>query len=285
MTAGGPVVARDVASLRAALRHSSGAPTGVGFVPTMGFLHEGHATLMRRARAECEMVVASVFVNPTQFGPNEDFAAYPRDLDRDLGILAREGVDVAFVPGADFYPAGADTFVTMGAVAEPLEGAFRPGHFRGVATVVTMLFNAVQPARAYFGEKDWQQLQVIRRMVRDLRSPVGIVSVPTVREVDGLAMSSRNVRLSDAARAAARYVPRALEAARAAFAAGETNPAALEAALRAELLSGAGVSVDYAVVVDPETLQAIPRADAASRAMIAARVGGVRLIDNAALGS
>ncbi|HEX7121374.1 MAG TPA: pantoate--beta-alanine ligase, partial [Gemmatimonadaceae bacterium] len=157
----------------------------VGFVPTMGYLHEGHLCLVRRARAECASVVVSIFVNPTQFGPGEDFSTYPRDLDRDLAMLRAEQVDVAFVPDeGGFYPPGADTFVEPGAVAVPLEGEKRPGHFRGVATVVTMLFNVVRPDRAYFGEKDWQQLQVVRQIVRDLYMPVEIVSVPTVREPD-----------------------------------------------------------------------------------------------------
>jgi len=250
----------------------------------MGYLHDGHASLVRRARAECGVVAVSIFVNPTQFGPGEDFAAYPRDLERDLALLAGEGVDVAFVPGADFYPRGADTAVTVGAAAEPLEGAFRPGHFRGVATVVSMLFNAVRPDRAYFGEKDWQQLQVIRRMVRDLHVPVEIVAVPTTREPDGLAMSSRNVRLSPAERAAALCVPRALGAVRAAFAGGERRPDALAAAMRAVLDAEPRATVDYAEVVDPETLHSIDRAEANSRAMVAVRLGSVRLIDNSSLG-
>jgi pantoate--beta-alanine ligase len=256
----------------------------VGFVPTMGFLHEGHASLIRRARAECDVVVVSIFVNPTQFGPGEDFAAYPRDLDRDLTVLAREGGDIAFVPEvAELYGGGADTFVVPGAVASTLEGASRPTHFRGVATVVTILFNAVRPHVAYFGEKDWQQLQVVRHLVRDLQLQVEIASVPTMREADGLAMSSRNSRLSKDARVAARCMPRALEAARAAFALGETRTAAIAGAIVDAIAKEPAAELDYAVVVDAETLAPSTSATASSRVLIAAWIGGVRLIDNTAL--
>lgn len=256
----------------------------VGFVPTMGYLHEGHLCLVRRARAECASVVVSIFVNPTQFGPGEDFSTYPRDLDRDLAMLRAEQVDVAFVPDeGGFYPPGADTFVEPGAVAVPLEGEKRPGHFRGVATVVTMLFNVVRPDRAYFGEKDWQQLQVVRQIVRDLYMPVEIVSVPTVREPDGLAMSSRNVRLSPTERTAALCLSRALEAARQAFAAGETDPGVLERAMAMVIGREPLARLDYAAVVDGQSLQRVPRATAQSRALVAARIGAVRLIDNSPL--
>lgn len=273
------VVARSVEQLRREPLRGT-----VGFVPTMGFLHEGHVALIRRARADCDTVVVSIFVNPTQFGPGEDFTTYPRDLDRDLGMLRAAEADLAFVPDEQgFYPPGADTVVVPGAVATPLEGERRPGHFRGVATVVTMLYNAVRPQRAYFGEKDWQQLQVVRQMVRDLHMPVEIIAVPTVREPDGLAMSSRNVRLSAAERTAALCVPRALEAARRAFAAGETDPAVLERAMAAVIAREPLAKLDYAVVVDASSLQAIVRASADSRALVAVRVGSVRLIDNSAL--
>jgi pantoate--beta-alanine ligase len=252
----------------------------------MGYLHAGHASLIRRARAESDVVVVSIFVNPTQFAPGEDFSTYPRDVERDLDLLALEGADIAFVPDPrGFYPPGADTFVAMGAVAEPLEGASRPGHFRGVATVVTMLLNAARPDRAYFGEKDWQQLQVVRRLVRDLVLPVEIVAVPTTREPDGLALSSRNVRLSPADRASALCISGALRAASVAFAKGERRAAALEAIMRDVLAREPAATVDYAVVVDPETLRPITTADAMSRALIAARVGSVRLIDNSSLAS
>jgi pantoate--beta-alanine ligase len=279
-------VVETVDELRAVLARSErGGTPVVGLVPTMGYLHEGHASLVRRAREECDLVVVSIFVNPTQFGPNEDFATYPRDLPRDIEMLELEGADVAFAPAhRGFYPPGADTLVTPGRVAEPLEGAHRPGHFRGVATVVTMLFNAVRPHRAYFGEKDWQQLQVVRRLVRDLRLPVEVVGLPVVRESDGLALSSRNVRLPADARSRVVCIPRALEAARAAFAAGESDPRALERAMADVLAGEPAVTVDYAVVVEAESLQPEARATAGSRALIAARVGGVRLIDNAGLG-
>lgn len=266
-----------------AIRMTGAAPR-IGFVPTMGYLHEGHVALVHRARAECDVVVASIFVNPLQFGANEDFASYPRDLDRDRALLARAHTDVVFVPdGAEFYPPGADSAVVVGSVAEPLEGAFRPGHFRGVATVVSMLFNAVQPHVAYFGEKDWQQLQVIRQFVRDLHIPVEIVAVPTVRERDGLAMSSRNVRLSPAERERARCLPAALEAARAAFAAGETSSHALERAMLDIIAREPEAKVDYAAVVDAATLRPAREASAQSRALIAVRLGRVRLIDNMGL--
>jgi pantoate--beta-alanine ligase len=252
----------------------------------MGFLHEGHASLIRRARAECDIVVVSIFVNPTQFGPGEDFATYPRDLDRDLALLTREHTDVAFVPDvAELYPPGVDRTVLPGAVAKTLEGASRPTHFRGVATVVTILLETVRPDRAYFGEKDWQQLQVVRQLVRDQRLPVEIVSVPTMREADGLAMSSRNSRLSKDARVAARCMPRALEAARAAFASGETRPDDIARGMADVIAKEPAAQLDYAVVVDAATLAPQARATKESRALIAARVGGVRLIDNAALGS
>lgn len=273
------IVAKTVEALRSARRRGM-----IGFVPTMGYLHDGHLALVRRAREECDSVVVSIFVNPTQFGPGEDFATYPRDLERDLALLRKEKVDLAFVPDeGGFYPAGADTFVEPGAVARPLEGERRPGHFRGVATVVTMLFNAVRPYRAYFGEKDWQQLQVIRRMVHDLHLAVEIVPVPIVREPDGLAMSSRNVRLSPEERVAALCMPRALAAAREAYAGGASEPAALERAMAAVVQAEPSATLDYAVVVDAETLQPVARASATSRALMAARVGMVRLIDNSAL--
>jgi pantoate--beta-alanine ligase len=293
VTVAGPVVVKGVGELRTAVRNcklqianrkrEGGGGPRLGFVPTMGFLHAGHAALMRRARLECDVVAVSIFVNPTQFGPGEDYASYPRDLDRDLALLMAEHVDLAFVPEASFYPPGAATAVVVGGAAEPLEGAHRPGHFRGVATVVAMLFNAVQPDVAYFGEKDWQQLQVVRRLVRDLHLPLEIVGVPTMRERDGLAMSSRNVRLGPAERVQALCIPGALEAARNAFAAGERSPRALEQSMAGMLAHEPAVRRDYAVVVDAETLLPIDEATADSRALVAARVGAVRLIDNCAL--
>jgi pantoate--beta-alanine ligase len=274
-------VARTASALRTAV---GGAD--VGFVPTMGYLHDGHATLVRRARAESGAVVVSIFVNPSQFGPGEDFATYPRDLDRDLALLESLDVDCVFVPAAEeMYPDGVKADIRPGAVAGPLEGERRPGHFAGVATVVARLVDMVRPARAYFGEKDWQQLQVVRALVRDRSIPVEIVAVPTVREPDGLAMSSRNVRLSPDERARALCVPRALDAARLAWAAGETNPAVLERTMAAVIEREPAATLDYAVVRDAETLLPVARTTGASRALIAARVGPVRLIDNAPLGT
>lgn len=283
-----PRVVTNVAELRRVVRAPSIANADrtrprVGFVPTMGFLHDGHASLMRRARERCDVVVVSIFVNPLQFGPSEDFATYPRDLTRDLALLAAERVDVAFVPpAAELLLPGADTAVSVGAVAEPLDGALRPGHFRGVATIVSALFNIVRPDVAFFGEKDWQQVLVVRQMVRDLHIPVEIVGVPTSREPDGLARSSRNVRLGAAERETARAIPRALEAARAAYAAGERSPAALQRAMHA-VLAATTLAVDYAVVVDAATLRAPTDPEAPLRALIAARAGATRLIDNCGL--
>jgi pantoate--beta-alanine ligase len=277
------IVAITVEELRST---RDAGPGRIGLVPTMGYLHEGHLALVRRARTECERVVASIFVNPTQFGPGEDFATYPRDLDRDLALLGRERVDVVFAPdeAGGFYPTGADTFVEPGAVSAPLEGERRPGHFRGVATVVTMLFNAVQPHRAYFGEKDWQQLQVVARMAADLSFPVEVVGCPIVREPDGLAMSSRNAYLTPAERAAAPAVNRALLAGVAAIGAGERDPAAVRAAMGAVLApvaaSDVDVEVDYLEVVDAGTLQPVDPLAGELRLLAAVRFGRARLLDN-----
>lgn len=281
---GSPVVVRDAGSLRAALAEWRGGGS-VGFVPTMGYLHDGHGELMRRARALDATVVVSIFVNPTQFGPREDFASYPRDFDADLARCAAEGVDVVFAPAsAVMYPEGAQTTVTVSEVSVPLEGECRPGHFAGVATVVSALFNLVQPDRAYFGEKDWQQLAVVRQMVRDLNVPVELVGVPTVREADGLAMSSRNARLTPSERVTAKCVPEALQAAISACARGERSVAALEALMAARLAAEPGAGVDYAAVVDASTLRPIGTVGSGARVLIAVRVGGVRLIDNMAIG-
>lgn len=290
-----PVVARTIDAVRQATaaltqerlqaQRERALRTAVGFVPTMGYLHDGHAALVRRAREDCDIVVVSIFVNPTQFGPSEDFATYPRDLDRDLAVLARAGADVAFVPDAsELYPHGVMATVEPPPVSEPLEGARRPGHFKGVVTVVKRLFDAVRPHRAYFGEKDWQQLQVVRAMVREHSLAIGIVAVPTVREPDGLAMSSRNVRLGAAERDSARCVPRALHAARKAFAAGEVRPPALERAMRDVIAAEPAATLDYAVVVDAATLRGVTKATEDSRVLIAVRVGAVRLIDNMSVG-
>jgi len=254
----------------------------LGLVPTMGALHEGHLSLVRRARPECDRVAATIFVNPAQFGPSEDLARYPRDLPGDLALLAREGVDMVFAPTeAVIYPPGFSTWVTEEQVARRWEGEARPGHFRGVTTVVLKLFNIVRPERAYFGEKDYQQLRVIERMVRDLNLPVTIVPCPTVRESDGLALSSRNVRLEPADRKAARVLSRALEAARSAAAKGERDGEALRRIAEDVIRGEPQARLDYVAVVDRETLEPLGRLDARGAVcLVAARIGPVRLIDN-----
>jgi pantoate--beta-alanine ligase len=271
----------SVAALRAALGERAGP---AGLVPTMGYLHEGHASLARRARAENAAVVMSIFVNPTQFGPNEDYTRYPRDLARDRALAAAAGVDVLWVPAVeDVYPPGAPTWVEVDGLSGRWEGERRPGHFRGVATIVLKLFLAARPARAYFGEKDYQQLLVVRRMADDLLTGVEVVACPTVREADGLALSSRNAYLCPTDRAEAVALHQALSSAQALLAAGERDGAALEAAMRAALAAHPGVEPDYAAVVDAATLEPLARVDRPARALLAARVGGVRLIDNAEL--
>ena len=247
----------------------------------MGYFHEGHLSLMRRARGDCDIVVVSLFVNPTQFNDAADLSAYPRDEPRDAAMAESVGVDYLFAPNVDeIYSADASTVVTVGSVSEPLEGESRgPGHFRGVATVVAKLFNIVQPAVAYFGQKDAQQALVIRRMVRDLNFPVRVEVCPTVREPDGLAMSSRNVRLTAAARPQALALKRGLEAASAAIERGERSAARIEAAGRAAMQS-LGVEPEYFAVVSSETLAAPPTVSGEILLAVAARVGGVRLIDN-----
>ncbi len=270
-----------VAALRAAV---ATAPRPVGLVPTMGYLHEGHLSLLRRARAENATVVMTLFVNPTQFGPNEDFSRYPRDPERDRSLAAAAGVDLLFAPSVEeMYPPGAATWVEVEGLSERWEGAHRPGHFRGVATVVLKLFLAARADRAYFGEKDYQQLQVVRRLAADLVPELTVVGCPTVREPDGLALSSRNVYLNAADRARALALHRALDRAQALLAGGERDGAALEAAMRVELIAPPGVDVDYAAVVDAATLEPLARVEREARALVAARVGPVRLIDNAPL--
>jgi pantoate--beta-alanine ligase len=270
-----------IADLRAALDAARARGRTVGFVPTMGYLHEGHASLMRRARAETDVVAASIFVNPLQFGAGEDLDAYPRDLDRDRSVTAAAGVDVLFVPDvAEMYPAPVLTTVSVAGVSEPLEGASRPTHFAGVATVVAKLFAIVGPCRAYFGAKDYQQVAVVRRMAKDLSLPVDVVDCPTLRELDGLAMSSRNAYLSPDERAAAPVVYTALRAGAAAITAGERDPAAVRelmaAVIEAEPLAG----LDYAEVVDADSFT-VPEPLAGNLRLLAAvRFGRARLIDN-----
>lgn len=259
----------------------------IALVPTMGALHEGHATLMRRARETRAAVIVSVYVNPTQFGPKEDLTKYPRTLEADCAICEREGVAAVFAPtDAEMYPDGpgnVSTWVDESQVARRLEGERRPGHFRGVCTVVAKLFNIVQPDAAFFGQKDYQQLKVIQRMVRDLRYPIEVVPVATVREADGLAMSSRNRYLNGEERSQALVVSRALKAARELFLKGEQNPERLEAAMREQVTGASLAHLDYAEVVDGETLERIPQARPGDVALIAAFLGATRLIDNVIL--
>ncbi|SMB92345.1 pantoate--beta-alanine ligase [Deinococcus hopiensis] len=254
----------------------------VGFVPTMGYLHGGHATLIRRAHAECGVVVVSVFVNPRQFGTGEDLSRYPRDLARDLEVVGEAGADFLFHPSvAAMYPDGYATTVSVGRVSGPPEGTSRPGHFDGVATVVLKLLNVVRPHRAYFGEKDWQQLAVVRQMVRDLDVPVGIVGVPTVREASGLALSSRNSYLSAEQRERAAVLSRALRAVQDTALRGEREVKRLRQSGLDVLATEPGVQLDYLTVVDGNMTEH-PQAteDALTRVLIAARMFGVRLIDN-----
>ena len=275
-------IVRDKASLR---RHVAGwRGSRTGFVPTMGALHRGHLSLLEHARRDCDRVVASVFVNPTQFAPHEDFERYPRDLERDAQVLAAAGCDLLFAPGqADMYDADASTSITVGGLDTVLCGAARPGHFRGVATVVAKLFHLVEPAVAVFGQKDAQQAVVLSRMVRDLDFAVALRIAPIVRDPDGLALSSRNAYLSAGERRAALGLPAALAAARAALAAGERRGDAITAAARAVLDATPDLRVEYAAAVDVQTLQ--PVAAVADRVLIAvaAYAGATRLIDNMVL--
>ncbi|EHH69106.1 pantoate--beta-alanine ligase [Gluconobacter morbifer] len=253
----------------------------LGFVPTMGFLHEGHLGLVRRAKAENGAVAVSIFVNPTQFGPNEDYASYPRNPEHDLALLKEAGADLVFLPTPDvLYPPGFVTRIEVGGVADEMEGRSRPGHFSGVATVVTKLFNIVQPQRAYFGQKDAQQCAVVKRFVADLNIPVDIVVCEIAREDDGLARSSRNVRLTPEGRQRAPGLFRALQAAERLFATGERRADRLEEAMQAVLTDAGLTEIDYATVVDPATFRRPERLGEEALALLAVQVGAVRLIDN-----
>lgn len=259
----------------------------LGLVPTMGFLHDGHLSLVRRAREECGAVAVSIFVNPTQFGANEDFASYPRNPERDLALLREAQTDLVFTPTpAVVYPPGHDTGVEVGSVTGVLEGAVRPGHFRGVATVVCKLFNIVQPTRAYFGQKDAQQTVVISKMVRDLDMPLEVVICPTVREADGLAMSSRNAYLAADERRAAAVLRRALAAAEARFASGERSGEALRQAMRETLATEPMGSIEYVSIADRRSLNELEQVEVdGALASMAVRIGKTRLIDNVILGA
>lgn len=256
----------------------------VGFVPTMGYLHDGHLALVKRAGAENSAVVASIYVNPAQFGAGEDLASYPRDLDRDLELLRGEGVDIVFVPSGDeMYPPGFSSWVDVQKVTARLEGAARPGHFRGVATIVAKLFNIVRPDRAYFGQKDAQQVIVIKRMVADLNMGIDIVAVPTVRESDGLTMSSRNVYLSADERRAAAVLFEALTSAQQSARSGEKDAARLRRQMIALIENEPLARIDYVSIADAETLEELTSLDRPALASLAVRIGGTRLIDNTPL--
>ncbi len=269
------------AAVREALASS---PEPVGLVPTMGFLHEGHLSLVRRCRAENATTVVSIFVNPLQFGPREDLSTYPRDLDRDRDLLAQAGADLIFAPDPSaMYAPDASTFVEETRLSTGMCGATRPGHFRGVCTVVLKLFHIVQPQRAYFGEKDFQQLQVIRRMTRDLDVPVDVVGCPLVREADGLARSSRNVYLSPEERLRALALSRSLGHARDLVARGERSASALRHAVESFLQQDPALEVDYVVVKNADTLEDAGNLAGRVLVALAVRVGKTRLIDNAVL--
>jgi len=253
----------------------------VGFVPTMGYLHEGHLALVKQARIENSTVIVSIYVNPAQFGPREDFGAYPRDLDRDLGLLRGEGVDTVFVPSnEEMYPPEFSTWVDVEKVSEQLEGASRPGHFRGVATVVAKLFNIVQPTKAYFGQKDAQQAVVIKRMVADLNMVIEIVVVPTVRESDGLAMSSRNIYLSPRERQAATILFKALTLARQLRQGGGKDAEKIRRQMTSLIQKELLARIDYVSIADAETLKELNLIDRPALASLAVKIGKTRLIDN-----
>ena len=274
-------IVRSIPDLKAVRRSLRGS---LGFVPTMGFLHEGHLSLVRRARAENDFTAVSIFVNPAQFLPHEDFKTYPRDESRDLDLLEKEGADLVFLPEVrDMYPAGHRTFIDVEGLSSVLEGARRPGHFRGVVTVVAKLFNLTQPTRAYFGQKDAQQVSVIKKMVADLNMDVEITVCPTIREKTGLAMSSRNVYLTSEDRRHASILSKALLAARELLLAGERSGDRLRHRMRQIIETVPGVKIDYVSVADPETLVEVEQVTTTALASLAVRFGPIRLIDNVIL--
>lgn len=276
-----PAVATTIDAVRRAVADARQRSLTVGLVPTMGALHEGHASLLRAARAETGFVVATIFVNPTQFGPNEDLSRYPRTWDADLDLCRREGTDLVFAPEpATVYPPGFSTFVEVQGLQDGLCGASRPGHFRGVATVVLKLFNIVQPDVAYFGQKDAQQARIIRQMVRDLNVPVQIQVCPIVREADGLALSSRNRYLDPDQRREAPVLSRALGEARDRVAQGERDADVIRRELVARIQATPGAVLDYVAVVDADTLQPLDRIQGDVLLAVAVKFGGTRLIDN-----
>jgi pantoate--beta-alanine ligase len=271
--------------MRAASGAARRAGKRLGFVPTMGALHEGHLSLVRAARSSCDALAASIFVNPTQFAPNEDLAKYPRSFERDRELLEREGVELLFAPSVEeMYPAGAVTWVTVEGLSDKLDGRSRPGHFRGVATVVAKLFHIVDPDAAFFGQKDAAQVAIIRRMVRDLNLPTEIVVCPIVRESDGLAMSSRNAYLDGDQRKRALALHRALTRVQRMADEGQRKTSELVAAGRAEFVGESSVRLDYLEIVDPDTLDPVDSISRCALVAVAAFVGSTRLIDNILLG-
>jgi pantoate--beta-alanine ligase len=272
---------KTVEAMRGASRAHRHQGRRVGFVPTMGALHEGHLSLVRAAKAQCDVVAASIFVNPTQFGPNEDFSKYPRTFERDCELLEKEGVAVVFAPAVEeMYPPGAITYVTVEGLSEKLCGKSRPGHFRGVTTVVSKLFNVVEPDVAFFGQKDAAQVTIIRRMVRDLNIPVEIAVCPIVREADGLAMSSRNAYLDPQRRKAALVLSRSLQEVSRAFKLGERNALKLVEIGRQTFSQEPSVRMDYLEIVDTENLDPLEKVEVPALVAVAAFIGTTRLIDN-----
>ena len=277
-------ICSTIADARAACLDVRASRGRLGLVPTMGALHEGHLSLVRAAKARCDVVAVSIFVNPTQFGPAEDLSKYPRQFDRDCRLLEKEGVDILFAPPVEeIYPGGGVTWVLVESLSEKLDGRSRPGHFRGVTTIVAKLFHIIEPAAAFFGQKDAAQLAVIRRMVRDLNFPVEIAACPIVREPDGLAMSSRNAYLNREERSRALVLQRSLQEARQRFQDGERSAAKLISAAQEVFASEPQVALDYFEIVDPDTLDPVERIAQKTLVAVAARVGSTRLIDNVVL--
>lgn len=279
-----PLLIATREALRTAVQAARGKDQSIGVVPTMGALHAGHLSLLEAARRECDFTIVTIFVNPAQFGPGEDFQRYPRMLEADLAAIRRVGADAVFAPElSEMYGPQHATFIEMGGIAEPLEGNCRPGHFRGVATIVLKLFNVATPDRAYFGQKDFQQTLVVRRMVADLDLPIEIRVCPIVREPDGLAMSSRNAYLSPAEREQALAISRSLNRATSLASAGERTAEKILAGMRDVLHQSPGVEVEYLALVDPENLKPVRKLAGTTLAAIAAKVGKTRLIDNCLL--
>ena len=271
-------IAKTIADMKALRTKSLGS---VGFVPTMGYLHQGHLALVKQSRAENSVVIASIFVNPTQFGPTEDFKSYPRDTERDLAMLEKEKTDIVFMPSAEeMYPEGFNSWVDVEKVTDRLEGSYRPGHFKGVATVVAKLFNIVEPARAYFGQKDAQQVLVIKKMVADLNMNLEVIVAPTVRESDGLAMSSRNVYLNPQERQASIVLFKALTLARNRREKGERNAETLRQEMTSLISQEPLAKIEYVSIADAETLEELSEIDKPALVSLAVRIGKTRLIDN-----